>query len=319
MKKSYQKIAAALCATALAAFALAGCASQPQPQQSTEPELPAIDVTDTSAGVAATVNGVEIGEKAVDTYIDNFRQTNKLTDDESWGAYMGQNEYTPESLRQLVVESFVEQEVVRQAAEENGVEVTDEDVESALEQAKESAGNQSSWRIILKQSGLTEGQYRDNLRQQLLQRGLFYKATGTSQLDTLVAQITSAMRQSGGTDLADLIDRAAVKMAEASGVQRAKADDALVLSMIQIYDPDHADAASLADIPADVVATYRAQADSVMQNQVFSEFMQGYLNKADVHTNDMPEGAAYDVAVIEPVADGAEAQPAAEGEQPASE
>lgn len=319
MKKTFRRAAAAICAASLAMFALAGCAQQAQ--SSTEDAAGAIDTTDTSQGVAATVNGVEIGEKAVNDYIDNFRQTNKLTDDESWGAYMGQSGYTPESLRQLVIDSFVEQEVVRQAAEENGVEVTDEDVESAYQKAKESAGNESSWRIALKYSGMTEQQYRDSLRQQLLQRGLFYQATGTSQLDSLVAQITAAMRQSGGAELADLIDKAAVKMAEASGQERVHADDELVLSLIKAYEEDYADASSLADVPSDVVVLYRNQADSAVQSQAFNEFLQGYIDAADVQTSDMPADAVYAVAVIEPSADAEQADQGEEaaGEQAAAE
>lgn len=322
MKKTYRTIAAALCAASLAVCGLAGCAQQPE-QSADEQQAPAIDVTDLSEGVAATVNGVEIGEKAVDDYIDNFRQTNSLTDDAAWGSYMGQNGYTPESLRQVVVDSFVEQEVVRQAAEENGIEVSDEDVEKAFEQAKESAGNESSWRIMLKYSGMTEDQYRDSLRQQLMQRGLFYKATGTSELDSLVNQITSTMREQGGGELADLIDRAVAKMDEAMEVQKVKADDELLLSLIRLYEPDYAEAASLEDIPSDVVAAYRVQADSAVQSQAFSELMQTYLNAAEVHTNDMPADAVYNVEVIEgsAEADGdaqaAEAAPAEE--QPAAE
>lgn len=322
MKKTYRTIAAALCAASLAVCGLAGCSQQPE-QSADEQQAPAIDVTDLSEGVAATVNGVEIGEKAVDDYIDNFRQTNSLTDDAAWGSYMGQNGYTPESLRQVVVDSFVEQEVVRQAAEENGIEVSDEDVEKAFEQAKESAGNESSWRIMLKYSGMTEDQYRDSLRQQLMQRGLFYKATGTSELDSLVNQITSTMREQGGGELADLIDRGVAKMDEAMEVQKVKADDELLLSLIRLYEPDYAEAASLEDIPSDVVAAYRVQADSAVQSQAFSELMQTYLDAAEVHTNDMPADAVYNVEVIEgsAEADGdaqaAEAAPAEE--QPAAE
>lgn len=322
MKKTYRTIAAALCAASLVVCGLAGCAQQPE-QSADEQQAPAIDVTDLSEGVAATVNGVEIGEKAVDDYIDNFRQTNSLTDDAAWGSYMGQNGYTPESLRQVVVDSFVEQEVVRQAAEENGIEVSDEDVEKAFEQAKESAGNESSWRIMLKYSGMTEDQYRDSLRQQLMQRGLFYKATGTSELDSLVNQITSTMREQGGGELADLIDRGVAKMDEAMEVQKVKADDELLLSLIRLYEPDYAEAASLEDIPSDVVAAYRVQADSAVQSQAFSELMQTYLDAAEVHTNDMPADAVYNVEVIEgsAEADGdaqaAEAAPAEE--QPAAE
>lgn len=322
MKKTYRTIAAALCAASLAVCGLAGCAQQPE-QSADEQQAPAIDVTDLSEGVAATVNGVEIGEKAVDDYIDNFRQTNSLTDDAAWGSYMGQNGYTPESLRQVVVDSFVEQEVVRQAAEENGIEVSDEDVEKAFEQAKESAGNESSWRIMLKYSGMTEDQYRDSLRQQLMQRGLFYKATGTSELDSLVNQITSTMREQGGGELADLIDRGVAKMDEAMEVQKVKADDELLLSLIRLYEPDYAEAASLEDIPSDVVAAYRVQADSAVQSQAFSELMQTYLDAAEVHTNDMPADAVYNVEVIEGSAeadgDAQAAEAASAEEQPAAE
>ncbi|WP_165251547.1 SurA N-terminal domain-containing protein [Adlercreutzia sp. ZJ304] len=316
MLKSYKKFVGAVLVASLTMFAMAGC-SQSQPQQETETDVVVIDTTDTSGGVAATVNGVEIGENAVSAYIDNFRQTNDLTDDEAWGSYMGQNGYTPESLREIVVDNFVNEEIVRQAAKENGIEVTDEDVEAAFEQAKKSAGNESSWRIALKYSGMTEDQYKDSLRQQLLQRELFYKATGTSQLDSTVSQITSTLRQSGGEELANLIDRASAKMSESTDTQKVKADDELVLSLIKTYEQDYANAESLDGIPADVVVLYRTQADSVVQNQAFEDFMKKYTDAADVQKNGLPEGATYKVEVI--VAspnETTEDQPAAaEGEQ----
>ena len=40
-----------------------------------------VSVSDTSEGVAATVNGTEIGEKAVTSYIANFRSMSNLESD----------------------------------------------------------------------------------------------------------------------------------------------------------------------------------------------------------------------------------------------
>ena len=87
---NYKKIlmlltsAVALAALTLSSLACSNEMSKPQP----------VDVYDTSGGVAAVVNDVEIGENAINNYIANLRRTKELTEDKDWATFLSQNGVT---------------------------------------------------------------------------------------------------------------------------------------------------------------------------------------------------------------------------------
>lgn len=120
-------------------------------------------LTDTSEGVAATVNGEELGEAAVTDYIDNFRRTSALEDDDAWGMWLAENGYTPASVRSEVIDYYVDQILRDQAAAEFGVSVTDEEVDAALENTKAAFETEEAFQESLTASGLTEERYRDEV------------------------------------------------------------------------------------------------------------------------------------------------------------
>lgn len=76
--KLFQVVATAGLAGALA-FGLLGCSSNGNESSTVE---------GLTGGVAATVNGTEIQEDTVTTYIQNFRESAGYTDEESWGSWM---------------------------------------------------------------------------------------------------------------------------------------------------------------------------------------------------------------------------------------
>ena len=125
-----------------------------------------------SDSVAATVNGVEIKEQTITDYIEDFREVQDLTEDDTWGAWMAQFGYTPETVREQVVDQFVDDELTKQAAEENGITVTDEEVQEQVDMMKANYGDDSAWESALSEAGLTEEQYRDNLRNAMLDQRL---------------------------------------------------------------------------------------------------------------------------------------------------
>lgn len=310
MKTTAKKIATVAIVGAISAFCLSAC-SQEQPSGSSEP---AINMSDTSGGVAVVVNGEEIGENAVSEYIALFRANNSLEDDEAFGQYMGTNDYTPEKLRELIIEDYINQALIRQIAAEKGIEVTDAEVDKAIENVKKQLGNESTWRIMLKQYGMNEQQYRDQMRLSLLRQKIMNDITGASQLDSLYTQFTSALRQNGGDELANLMDEIASKMDEASGTDKVKADDETVLAIIKLSEEDYKDAQSLDDIPAELVSAYRTSATSQMQQLAYEQFMNKYREDADITINEMPENLPYMVEVIT-----VDTQSAPEDEQAPSE
>lgn len=125
-----------------------------------------------TGGVAATVNGVEIPEDEVTAAIENARASMGLTDEESWGQYLASADMTPESIREDIIDSLVTQEVIKQKAEERGVSVSDEEVESYVEAMSSRYDSEEAWQKALEGAGMTEDEYRDALRVSLLTNAL---------------------------------------------------------------------------------------------------------------------------------------------------
>lgn len=125
-----------------------------------------------AAKPAATVNGTEIAEETVTAYIENFRATSALEDDGAWGAWLSDNGYTPESVREEVVDYYVDQELTRQAAQERGVSVDAAKVDEAVQKAKEGYDSEEAWREALAASNTTEEAYRSQVELSLLKTAL---------------------------------------------------------------------------------------------------------------------------------------------------
>lgn len=159
--KLLQAVAAASLTGALA-FGMVGCSSDNS--ESTVEGL--------TGGVAATVNGVEIQEDTVTTYIQNFRESSSLTDEESWGNWMAEQSMDPSTVRQQVIDYYVGQELIRQAADENGVSVEDSEVDEVVNNMKANYDSDEAWNEALAQAGTDEATYRESVQIGLLEQKL---------------------------------------------------------------------------------------------------------------------------------------------------
>lgn len=133
-----------------------------------------------SSGVAATVNGTEISEQTVTDFVQNFRETQGLTDEDTWGKWMAKSSMTPSQVRDQIIDYFVGIVLTRQAAEENGVSVSDEDVDAQVASMKANYSDDDAWQSALKQAGTTEEGYRDSVRNAMLENALKEKVTAES-------------------------------------------------------------------------------------------------------------------------------------------
>ncbi len=165
-KMNFLKIACAAALSAACCFAVVGCSSQ------TNSDSGDVSVSDTSEGVAATVNGKEIGEKAITAYIANFRSMSNLEADADWAQWLVDNNYTASDIREQVINYYTSQELIRQAAEENDVTVDASEVDSQVQQMRSYYDSDEDWQNALKQIGTTESQYRSLLEISMLQKGL---------------------------------------------------------------------------------------------------------------------------------------------------
>jgi foldase protein PrsA len=149
---------APICVAAAAAcvLALAGCGSS----------------DGMTGGVAATVNGTDIAEDQVTNYIQDLRSSQNVSSEEDWANWLNSSGYTPESLREAVINMYVTQELEKAAAADAGVEVTDEEVDAVVESMRSNYDSDEAWQNALSSAGLTEESYRENVYQPMLEEKL---------------------------------------------------------------------------------------------------------------------------------------------------
>lgn len=128
---------------------------------------------------AAIVNGTVIPESTVTADVQAFRASMELTDDDSWGQWLAEAGYTPESFREETLEQLVDDEVVRQAAKAEGVSVDQAEVDEYMEGMKAMYDTDEEWKAMLEESGMTEEQFRTEAEASMLQEALQQKVAGT--------------------------------------------------------------------------------------------------------------------------------------------
>lgn len=118
-----------------------------------------------TGGVAATVNGTEISEDKVTSYIEEYRASNSLDTEDAWGEWLAQSGYTPESVREDVINSYVTRELIKTAAGEQGITVDSSEVDGYVDSIKSQLGvtTDEEWQSALETAGMTEEEYRDSI------------------------------------------------------------------------------------------------------------------------------------------------------------
>lgn len=212
---------------------------------------------DLSEGVAVKVNGVAIGEKEITDYVAGLRQSMGVEDDAAWAEWMTANGYTPETVREAVIQYYVSRELQIQAAKENDVTVSDEAIEEQINTMIEQFGGQEAFEEALTESGVDLDAYRENIRLGLQQQELAKKVSQDVE----------------------------------------PASDEEVLSILKMYYPEEVseDATSLDGLDEELVSYIREALSSSAVEQAYTEWMQNYEAQATIETTDMPEGLPYNV------------------------
>lgn len=120
-----------------------------------------------SGGVAATVYGTEISEDTITNYIESIREQQGLTDEDSWGEYLAEYGYTPSDIREQIIDSYVQRELIKKKADDDGITVDSSEVDSYVNSMKENYDDDEAWNAALESAGLTEQEYRDEIELQL--------------------------------------------------------------------------------------------------------------------------------------------------------
>ena len=125
--------------------------------------LAACSESNASSGVAATVNGQEISEQTVTDEVAHIRAQSGLSDKDQWGKFLVQNDMTPESVRENVIDTIVEKKLIKEACADLDIVVEDSEVDEAVSSFKENYQSDESWKNALEQAGFTEETYRENI------------------------------------------------------------------------------------------------------------------------------------------------------------
>lgn len=125
-----------------------------------------------TGGVAATVNGAEIQEDTITKYIQDFRTSSDLTSDDDWGNWMKENSFDPATVRDQVIDYYVENELKKQACDEKGITVEQSQVDDEINNMEANYDSDDAWKQALSSAGLTEDQYRESVEAGLLDKAL---------------------------------------------------------------------------------------------------------------------------------------------------
>lgn len=134
-----------------------------------------------TGGVAATINGTNLTEDTVTKQIMSMRTSYGYTKDKDWAQYLVNNDLTPKKYRKQLIDSYTQQILLQQAQKENGVTVSDKEVEKAWKDAYKSAGGAKTFKKTLKTYGYTEDTYKSSLKESLAQQKLKEAVAPTSK------------------------------------------------------------------------------------------------------------------------------------------
>ncbi|MFZ5917881.1 MAG: peptidylprolyl isomerase [Chloroflexota bacterium] len=165
----------------LLVIALAGCKSGqelptlPSAVPTNTPLPPAPTPTPTfSEPLAALVNGEPI---FLDDYLVQVMQAEQAIVSQGQDPDTTAGQDALAQARQRVLEAMIEQVIILQAAAREGVIVSDETVEAAVQQSITDAGGQAAFEAWLQANSLTADDYRRSLHAQLVAQAMFQRVT----------------------------------------------------------------------------------------------------------------------------------------------
>ena len=118
-------------------------------------------------GTAATVDGEAISEDKITETVQNIRAQSSLEDEDSWGQFLVSNDMTPQSVREQMINSEVDQILLKKGADQLGITIEESEIDSYVEQMKANFDDDEAWQEALKQAGFTEDTYRDSIKSSL--------------------------------------------------------------------------------------------------------------------------------------------------------
>ena len=212
-------------------------------------------------GVAATVNGQEILESEVTDVIEEARVASGLEDKDAWGQWMVAMGMTPDTLRESIIGSMVDEMLLEQVIDELSIEVTEQDVEDAYQEMRAQYGTDEEWQQVLQMNGLTEETYREQLVDNVAQQKVADIALEESENATEVT-------------------------------------DDMVLENLKGYYTEYAEATTLDEVDADIADKMRSMLENNARATAYQEYMKANRQEADLKMSKMPSDVPYIVFLL---------------------
>ena len=129
-----------------------------------------------SNDVAARVNGEEISSTELDEQVERLReQSPQMFEGEEGEAQVL-------DFKRRLLESMIDNVLVRQAAEERGISVSDEEIDTQIDELKAGFPSEDEFNTALADAGLTLNDLRDQLSEQLATQRLIEELVGDAEV-----------------------------------------------------------------------------------------------------------------------------------------
>jgi len=159
-----------------------GCRSTPEPPTVSPvtlppptPDQPTVAPTPTfSEPLAALVNGEPI---FLDDYLVQVMQAEQALISQGVDADTAEGQQALAEARRRVLDAMIEQVIILQVADREGILVSDEAVDRAVQQSIADAGGEEQFQTWLQANSLTADDYRQALHAQLVAQALFQQVT----------------------------------------------------------------------------------------------------------------------------------------------
>lgn len=113
-------------------------------------------------GIAARINGAEISNQRFDAFYQEYRRSQGIN-----VAARGDYLHRLTAMRREAMDLMIQQELIRQAADAQGIEVTSAEIDAALAELNEPFSNSEEFLRRLDTEGFTEEEYREHLRRMI--------------------------------------------------------------------------------------------------------------------------------------------------------
>lgn len=197
--------------------------------EGSETDVPNVEVSEeekvAADEVVLVVNGEEVlGEAYNTSYIDT----------KSYLAQNGQDTSDLDMLKEQALTSLKSQTLLAQDAEAKGIEVTETDIDEAIEQTKSQFETQEEFEAALEQLSYTEEKFRSVLRTQLLQQYYIEEEIGEIEVtDAEVEEYYELLQQQMGEEAPALEE---VRPQVESQITQSKTQEAFLAEIEQLRE-----------------------------------------------------------------------------------